>query len=41
MTQSKLGNKHICESCGTKFYDMGKPDPVCPNCGTKTESEAS
>jgi uncharacterized protein (TIGR02300 family) len=28
-----LGQKHICEACTTKFYDMGKKKPVCPKCG--------
>ncbi len=30
---SKYGKKHACWSCGTKFYDFGKPEPVCPKCG--------
>lgn len=29
---SKYGKKHACWSCGTKFYDFGKPDPKCPKC---------
>ena len=29
----ELGNKFECFSCGAKFYDLGKPDPVCPKCG--------
>jgi uncharacterized protein (TIGR02300 family) len=28
-----LGNKHTCYSCHTKFYDLGKPAPICPKCG--------
>lgn len=27
-----LGTKHECSSCGVKFYDLGKSDPVCPKC---------
>ena len=30
---SKYGNKFTCWSCGTKFYDLGKPSPKCPKCG--------
>lgn len=30
---SDLGNKYECFSCGAKFYDMGRPDPICPKCG--------
>ena len=29
----ELGNKHNCYSCHTKFYDFGKPEPICPKCG--------
>jgi hypothetical protein len=28
-----LGFKWACFQCNAKFYDMGKPDPVCPRCG--------
>ena len=28
-----LGNKFECYSCGSKFYDLGRPDPICPKCG--------
>ena len=24
MDKAELGNKHICNSCGTKFYDLNK-----------------
>jgi hypothetical protein len=27
-----LGHKWSCFNCGTKFYDLGKPAPVCPKC---------
>lgn len=33
MPELKLGTKHNCYNCGTKFYDLGKPTPVCPKCG--------
>ena len=29
---SELGNKHECLGCGTKFYDLGKSELVCPKC---------
>lgn len=29
-----LGTKHTCFKCQTKFYDLKKPAPVCPKCGT-------
>ena len=28
-----LGRKYTCYSCHTKFYDLGKPTPMCPKCG--------
>lgn len=33
MPEIKLGTKYDCFSCGTKFYDLGKSEPVCPKCG--------
>lgn len=30
---AELGKKYTCYSCHTKFYDLGKPLPVCPKCG--------
>ena len=29
----ELGRKYTCYSCHTKFYDLGKPTPICPKCG--------
>jgi uncharacterized protein (TIGR02300 family) len=33
MAAKDFGNKFICFKCNTKFYDLKKPDPVCPKCG--------
>lgn len=30
---ANLGKKYSCYSCHTKFYDLGKPEPICPKCG--------
>ena len=27
------GSKHTCESCGTKYYDLGNANHPCPKCG--------
>jgi uncharacterized protein (TIGR02300 family) len=34
MPAKDFGSKHTCVSCSAKFYDLKKPDPVCPKCGT-------
>lgn len=28
------GHKHICTNCDAHYYDMRKPEPTCPKCGT-------
>ncbi len=28
-----LGLKYTCFKCGSKFYDLRKPIPLCPKCG--------
>jgi uncharacterized protein (TIGR02300 family) len=33
MPPKDLGQKHVCFKCGTRFYDLKKPEPVCPKCG--------
>jgi uncharacterized protein (TIGR02300 family) len=33
MPVKDLGAKHICFKCGTKFYDLKKPEVICPKCG--------
>ncbi|GGH33893.1 TIGR02300 family protein [Alsobacter metallidurans] len=34
MAKPELGTKRQCQSCGAKFYDLGKDPIVCPKCGT-------
>ena len=34
MTKPELGNKHQCQNCGTKFFDLNKNPIICPKCGT-------
>jgi hypothetical protein len=31
--KSKLGTRYHCFQCNTKFYDLNRPDPLCPKCG--------
>ena len=33
MPAKDLGTKFTCFKCSTKFYDLKKPDPLCPKCG--------
>jgi hypothetical protein len=40
LSKPELGSKHECAECDTKFYDMGKPVPVCPKCGTNQVEHA-
>jgi uncharacterized protein (TIGR02300 family) len=40
MPELKLGTKFECYSCGTKFYDLGKSEPVCPKCGANQKDVA-
>jgi len=42
MPELKLGIKHECFNCATKFYDLGKPEAICPKCGAdqKNASQA-
>lgn len=35
MSKAELGNKRLCNSCNTKFYDLNKEVPICPKCGTE------
>ncbi len=36
---SKFGKKFVCWSCATKFYDLNKPNPKCPKCGSNPEDD--
>ena len=35
MDKAELGIKRLCNSCGTKFYDLKKEVPICPKCGAE------
>ena len=34
MAKADLGEKQLCPSCATKFYDLRKRPAVCPKCQT-------
>ena len=35
---ANLGKKFTCFKCETKFYDFGKPEALCPKCGTNQKN---
>ncbi|WCT75406.1 TIGR02300 family protein [Sphingomonas naphthae] len=40
MVKPEWGTKRQCPKCGTRFYDLGKEDPVtCVECGAIWEPE--
>lgn len=32
LDKAKLGSRFTCFKCGTKFYDLNRPVPGCPEC---------
>ena len=32
LDKAKLGSRYTCFKCGTKFYDLNRPVPSCPEC---------
>jgi uncharacterized protein (TIGR02300 family) len=32
VTKAKLGQRWVCFKCNARFYDLNKPDPLCPKC---------
>ena len=40
MVKAEWGTKRTCPKCGTRFYDLGKEDPVtCLQCGVAWDPE--
>ena len=40
MIKAEWGTKRTCPKCATRFYDLGKDDPVtCVECGVAFEPE--
>ncbi len=35
MGKPEWGRKWTCHHCDTRFYDMKRGSPICPNCGTE------
>jgi uncharacterized protein (TIGR02300 family) len=34
------GTKRTCQSCGNRFYDLGREQIACPKCGAEFDPEA-
>lgn len=41
MGKPEWGAKHLCLSCGIRYYDMSAAPAVCPKCGTEAPSETA
>ncbi len=40
MAKPEWGVKRLCQSCATKFYDLGRSPITCPQCGARFDPEA-
>ncbi len=40
MAKPELGTKRVCQSCGARFYDLGRDPAPCPKCGFENSLEA-
>ncbi len=41
MPEPEWGAKHICPSCGVKFYDLHRKPITCPTCDTMVVIETA
>ena len=39
MAKAEWGSKRVCQTCGSRFYDLGRTPIVCPNCGAVFDLE--
>ncbi len=37
--KSQLGTRYTCFQCGTKFYDLNRPEALCPSCGADQKDD--
>ena len=40
VSKPEWGVKRLCQSCGTKFYDLQRAPITCPSCGTEADRES-
>ena len=36
---AELGKRYKCYKCNCKFYDLNKPNPICPRCSEDQTNE--
>jgi uncharacterized protein (TIGR02300 family) len=41
VTETELGRKRVCTSCGAKFYDFNKVKVSCPKCNAELNLKPS
>lgn len=41
MAAKDMGTKYTCFKCDTRFYDLKRPEPLCPKCGADQREAAS
>ncbi len=41
MAKAQWGLKRTCQSCGVRFYDLGRAPIVCPKCGAAFDAEVT
>ncbi len=39
MSKPEWGTKHLCQSCGARFYDMLRTPIVCPKCQAAVDGD--
>jgi uncharacterized protein (TIGR02300 family) len=39
VAKPEWGTKRVCQSCGTRFYDLMRTPCTCPKCGAAVETE--
>lgn len=39
IVENPLGKKYTCYACGKKFYDLNRPQAICPSCGADQKSK--
>jgi len=39
VSKPEWGVKRLCQNCGTKFYDLNRPQITCPSCAAEVDRE--